>query len=386
MVDFKRSFAKAHEKGISEAASAHLDAVRGFAALTVLISHARHLLLLDWGELKHRNFLIKLVYGSTEFGHQAVIIFFVLSGFLIGPGVLRSIHARRWSSARYFVHRFLRLEIVLAPALLLCLFWDVTGTHLFGLAGIYGGKTGIYPVGYDIQSRITAPVFFGNIAFVQTLLVPTFGSDSPLWSLANEFWYYLLFPCVALALIPRSRAITRILYGTVAILIAWFTREDILLYFLIWVFGAALFYLPKLNCSLRIRRAMLAVSAALFFLDVLSTKREWQNAVLSDFVLSGCFLFFLYCLLIQSTPVSTRYSKFSHGLASSSYTLYVVHVPFLVFISVWIGTRWVPTTLHLALAMAVLCGTWLYAYLVYRVFEAHTREVRVWTEKKLKLL
>jgi len=38
-----------------------------------------------------------------------------------------------------------------------------------------------------------------NVFFLQTITVPVYGSNSPLWSLANEFWYYLLFPLLLLA-------------------------------------------------------------------------------------------------------------------------------------------------------------------------------------------
>ena len=385
MVDFKQSFRKAHEKGISPAASAHLDAIRGLAALTVLLSHARHLLLKDWGHLRRHSLPLKLVYGTTEFGHQAVIIFFILSGFLIGPGVLRGIHSGRWSSARYFVHRFVRLEVVLLPALLLCAFWDLTGIHFFGLGWIYGGHADFYPVGYDIAKRINVPVFFGNLGFLQTLRVPILGSDSALWSLANEFWYYLLFPCIVLACFSSRKIAARLAYGAAGLSIAWFVRGDILLYFPIWVIGAAVYYLPKSNHSVATKRIFLAISAALFGLDFLSTKQYWSNLLISDLVLSCFFALFLYCLLNQTTAVGLRYAKLSHGLASSSYTLYVVHLPLLVFVVVWLGKRWVPTPLHLLFVLGIMCGTWLYAYGIYYLFEAHTPKIRQWTERKLKV-
>ncbi|MEO6828589.1 MAG: hypothetical protein ABI164_02180 [Acidobacteriaceae bacterium] len=85
MVDFRQSFKKAHEKGISQAASAHLDIIRGLAALVVLIAHARHLLLEDWGHLSHHSLPLRLVYGTTEFGHQAVIVFLSSADFLLAP-------------------------------------------------------------------------------------------------------------------------------------------------------------------------------------------------------------------------------------------------------------------------------------------------------------
>jgi peptidoglycan/LPS O-acetylase OafA/YrhL len=41
-----------------------------------------------------------------------------------------------------------------------------------------------------------------NAFFLQTIAGPTFGSNGPLWSLAYEWWYYVLFPLVLAALWP----------------------------------------------------------------------------------------------------------------------------------------------------------------------------------------
>ncbi len=384
MVDFRQSFKKAHEKGITPAVSAHLDAIRGLAAIAVLLMHARHLLLRDWADLHHHNLGLEFVYGITEFGHQAVIVFFILSGFFIGPGVLRDIHTGRWSFTAYFVKRFIRLEIVLLPALLLCLFWDLSGSHIFGLKSIYGGHADFYPVAYNIQACISAPIFFGNLAFLQMIKVPPLGSDSPLWSLANEFWYYLLFPCTALALLSRKKLAVRSTYGGAGVLIVWLVRKSILIYFPIWLIGVLSYYLPKTKHPKSIKRAFLIASSVLFCLDLLSTKQYWSNSIASDYVLSGCFALFLYSLLNRTTTIGERYSRLSHGLASSSYTLYVVHLPLLVFLEVWIGKRWVPTPLHLVLTLGIVYTDWLYARGIYRLFEARTPTVRQWTEKKLK--
>jgi peptidoglycan/LPS O-acetylase OafA/YrhL len=40
-------------------------------------------------------------------------------------------------------------------------------------------------------------VLLGNLVFLQAILVPTWGSNGPLWSLAFEFWFYIWFPTLA---------------------------------------------------------------------------------------------------------------------------------------------------------------------------------------------
>ena len=41
-----------------------------------------------------------------------------------------------------------------------------------------------------------------NAFFLQTIVGPTFGSNGPLWSLAYEWWYYVLFPLALGAVWP----------------------------------------------------------------------------------------------------------------------------------------------------------------------------------------
>src|SRR5580692_6870518 len=103
--------------------------VRGLAAIAVLVSHWRNFFLLDWQGLPHHTPLLAVLYFVTGFGHEAVIIFFVLSGYLIGGHVVQACRRNRWSWKRYALDRLTRLGIVLVPALLLCLVLDSIGIH-----------------------------------------------------------------------------------------------------------------------------------------------------------------------------------------------------------------------------------------------------------------
>ena len=76
------------------ASSDHLDLVRGVAALAVMLGHLRNLFFVDSYEIRgYPNLLIKIIYLATGFGHEAVMIFFVLSGFLVGG----SVFAAEWT-------------------------------------------------------------------------------------------------------------------------------------------------------------------------------------------------------------------------------------------------------------------------------------------------
>ena len=82
-------------------ASSHLDMVRGVSALAVMVGHIRGLFFLDYRDLASRSPVVTFLYAVTGLGHQAVMVFFVLSGFFIGGGVLASLN--NWSWKRYLV-------------------------------------------------------------------------------------------------------------------------------------------------------------------------------------------------------------------------------------------------------------------------------------------
>lgn len=99
-------------------ASVHLDALRGIAAIGVCLSHLRDVFFRDYPTLPHHSPLLALLYLATGLGHQWVIIFFVLSGYLVGGSVLRAHATDRWSWSGYLFNRLTRLYIVLFPALI----------------------------------------------------------------------------------------------------------------------------------------------------------------------------------------------------------------------------------------------------------------------------
>jgi len=174
--------------------------------------------------------LLAVPYVLTGAGHQAVIIFFVLSGFLIGSSVWRKTGQQRWDWRDYLLHRLTRLWLVLIPALVLCALWDAIGLHSHAAPLLYTGQV-LNHVTFDVQSTHNWGTFFGNLFFLQDTVTRTFGSDGPLWSLANEFWYYLLFPCAVIALRPGNGWLRRLTHAALFLAMALFFRVRFWCYF-----------------------------------------------------------------------------------------------------------------------------------------------------------
>ena len=149
-------------------------------------------------DLPDAGLATSLFYAWTGLGREAVMVFFVLSGFLVGGAVMRAGPAFDWRT--YAIARLSRLWVVLVPALLLTAALDtcVASSWPSILSGSHYAdwQSGPSPQGLYAKDWLTA---LGNLLFLQTLVVPVFGTNTPLWSLANESWYYLWFPLAASA-------------------------------------------------------------------------------------------------------------------------------------------------------------------------------------------
>src|SRR5215813_3058612 len=69
---------------------AYLDALRGIAALTVFLTHVRGSFFVKWSDLDaaSQGPLNYALFVLTRLGRESVIIFFVLSGYLVGGQAL----------------------------------------------------------------------------------------------------------------------------------------------------------------------------------------------------------------------------------------------------------------------------------------------------------
>jgi len=369
--------APSHLRSPHGAASVHLDALRGIAAVGVCFSHLRDFFFQDYPKLPHHNPLLAATYLATGLGHQWVVVFFVLSGYLVGGSVLRSMALDRWSWRSYLLNRLTRLYVVLIPALVLGGLLDVTGIHLFGSAGIYGGQTGTHELVFAVHSRLSIPILIGNYAFLQGIYVPTFGSNGPLWSLANEFWYYLAFPFLTLALWRRLSIPARLLNAVLMVAVVVFMRPPIVLMGIIWLMGVAIHYLPHLPAENVFVRRLMMIAAVLAGMGTLAWCKQTRNPA-ADYVLGIVITGLIYVVRSCSrTPMPKAYNWTSHALSRSSYTLYLVHVPMLVFIAAWMaGARWVPTPQTVLESSAIFIAVMVYAQLVWFFFEKRTDAIR----------
>lgn len=364
------------KSSLGEGKSAFIDLVRGLAAFAVAAGHLRQFIFVDFGEINRPSFLAKLFYFATSLGHQAVMVFFVLSGFLVGRHVYERFESGRWTWTDYAIKRLTRLWIVLLPALALTALWDNIGIH-FLHAPFYAGV-----FNWRFHSGPTTDFAFGwesllaNIFFLQTIASPAFGSNGPLWSLANEFWYYLIFPLGFLATRASEPPLKRVVFATVAFFLCVALPLHIVIYGLIWLMGffvALVDIKSAFRLSPMTRKIALAATFVLFVGALFYGRAHGEVNFSVDFACALIFCVILYLInqirLREGflTRTATVFSEFS-------YTLYLTHFPFIALIVAFLykGERMQPGLEASLVYVALLLLTIAYAYVIYLCFESRT--------------
>ncbi|MBN1840650.1 MAG: acyltransferase [Campylobacterales bacterium] len=169
------------------------DGLRGFAAINVIIAH---FIAAFYPTLLHRNYLMfdkptntSFVYDCIQFpiislvynGHFAVIIFFVLSGYVLGipafENNLESIKKRLWG-------RYLRLNIPVAFILLLSYLFLVSGLYYNVDASEFSGSIKWLSRFYREEISIFALL---KMMFYDSIINGNRYLYSPLWTIQIEF-------------------------------------------------------------------------------------------------------------------------------------------------------------------------------------------------------
>jgi peptidoglycan/LPS O-acetylase OafA/YrhL len=242
-----------------------------------------------------------------------------------------------------------------------------------------------------IEPRLNFETFFGNLLFLQNILVTPLGSNNPLWSLTNEGWYYILFPLFWLALKGRLTFLKRVAFALVGVGGLVLVGPRIAEYFTIWLLGTVVCLARPEHGGESRKRFYVKTAVGIFLVSgaLLGKLAQWRYPewrFLFDLALALAVAVLLYFLLEDNRPqLPSRYERFARTIAGFSFTLYAVHFPVLVFVrlSLTPDHSWHPAGYHLVYWLFVVFGVLALAYLIAGVTEAHTDSVRRFVVKRL---
>jgi len=300
-----------------------LNHMRWIAAVIVATHHFRSYIFIDYRAYESTNIFIKVFYFITAIGPQAVVAFFVISGFLVGGKLLefRTVELTEQRSWNFLIDRFSRISIVLWPAIVLAAV--IQAFVLLFLADMPIVNVENWSASWSTPPARDASIliWISQFLLLNEFVTKTAIINSPLWSLAYEWYYYmagLAVTLLALRVVKSTRMIWLVAYASVLTAIALLGNLTIIISGTSWVVGliARHVYNRKyLTCT---SGAFIAAATYPFALVCQSTFH------LPDLVTAVPL-----AALLANTCVSRvrTAERFGHAMANFSYSLYAVHVP-----------------------------------------------------------
>jgi len=332
--------------------SIYLDVLRYFAALMVYFFHAGHF----------ANYTLPF-FGT--YGGLGVVVFFVLSGFVIAY----SAAGKRRDIVDYFIARFARLWSVVLPAIVLTIALDTLGQWLSLPA--YAPMQP-YSIFKWIASSGISVLFLNQIWHLDIWV----GTNGPFWSLSYEFWYYAIF-----AALIYFRGWQRIVLAGVAVCIA---GPAIMIAFPVWFLGVGLYrVLCKWGATgskfgaiaFVVSLALLVAYTALggshlfsllpFDYALVNIKpwgiNFWPQSYLVGLLIALNIYGFAHIQHVFRNP-SDRFVNVVRTTAETSFGLYLFHYPLMYFCKTLLiiaGITEGPTYVVAMYVVPLLAATWL---------------------------
>jgi peptidoglycan/LPS O-acetylase OafA/YrhL len=307
--------------------SIYLDLVR-FGACAVVVSH-------------HAWPILFSAYPIPWPGHDAVVVFFVLSGLVIAHATSRP----NLTMSDYALQRAARILSVVVPALALSAVASVC------VGGVGLGEPGPPSSGWlDGMLRIAANLFCVAQIWGFDVGPPL---NAPFWSINFEIWYYALFGAW-MFLTGLRRAIT---LATITLIVG----PKILLMLPIWLLGAGLYYhRPHLSDRAAVVAMLMTSALALGFIQfdvsvLIRTKMiaVWPT-VMAELHSANQFVgdWLLALIVGANFAAAASMGRFGASLvtwarpiraaAGCTFSAYLYHIPLLALAYLSLGLRsWV---------------------------------------------
>ncbi|WP_165903664.1 acyltransferase family protein [Hymenobacter gummosus] len=222
----------------------NLEALRGFAALIVVWAHS-----IENHNLLDPGYTPRGIWSFVPPSHLAVLLFFVLSGYVIGLSTKQRLEGA--SIGVYLKKRLLRIYPIYFVSLLLTM---------------------------AVAQPYPLTTVLGNFSLLQVLLTDIIRENDPSWSLHYELLYYLLFIPISYCRIPAlPAALVCVLLGTLNLyLVPQHPLPTSYAYgFAFWLMGLALSQyakqLPRKEAPFRVLLGLMLVLLTMNYFNVFDT-------------------------------------------------------------------------------------------------------------------
>ena len=321
--------------------SVFLDVCRLIAALIVVYGHG-----MDFFFPNH-NKDPRLLYNMAHF---AVVIFFVLSGYVIGY----TTKSNNRGPFKYALARFSRLTSVVIPALIFTFIVEISLSYLSPHFIT------------EFQRGVSTPRYFISASFLNEIWY--FSSapplNRPLWSVSFEFFFYFIFGVYFFT----KKFKLKVIFTCIACLIA---GPKILILFPVWIAGY-MAYNYSSTC-VNIKNFYLFFISTLFIyasylyvgpipFKIGSKPFYFANQFVTDWITGFLFAFSLWVFPEKCFfEIPDLWVKVIRKIADFTFPIYVLHYPTILFckgalvVGLSVKAQFY-VSMSLALAVSILLG------------------------------
>lgn len=293
-----------------------LHIIRGLAALIVMVYHAKFILwaggslwVKNIGFKSFADYLLFAIDMLSSCGEQCVLVFFLLSGFVIYHSFQ---HSDR-SLKHFFIIRGLRIYVPYLVSLiiaLLVLYYAVELNKGIAVSGVREYNTRLL----SAYNEIGAPNIIKTIFFIKGNEYA--GFNFVYWSLFHEAIFYIVFPIYFYVGIRW-----RVMFLFAHLVAYIFTQNNIFYFQLFFLCGMFLYdyYSKSRELILRNARWYLPLIVLLYCAVNLLAKLPWPH-------FANIAALLLAVLAFDYLLTGKRYGRFLKALADMSFSLYLNHL------------------------------------------------------------
>ena len=352
IVDLAERDRSATKRSLSIDQVTYLNIIRALGAELVLVFH---------GLL----YFSKTTNTYIDIGALGVILFFLISGFLITRSVLTNIKRAEYSLSDYMIERFSRIYTAFVPALVLIAITDYFLIHhpSFPSAENYTVRNA---VGNLFMLQDFPLLLILHHIGVSSWSIDAFSTGGTFWTLPIEWWIYVTFGLLFFSIKNRSWTIVRLI---ILPLVSLYPLYHFIARYGgsltgVWMMGmasSALYYWAEgaqIDRSQERRRMLITAVILTFLMIPMGLARlAYANLNVYDMaftVVLAVMLFApLFVLNLHPIRVPNMVRLLAHHLASYSYSLYLIHTTLMIAV-LTLHPEWISGPVNLILLLIVI--------------------------------
>ena len=309
------------------------ESIRGIASFLVMLAHAYSIFI--WPHIG--DSFVSQSLGQAA--HQSVMIFFIISGFLISRSIKTNIkkNSGNFDLIKYVVSRCARIypPLFFALAIATVFFLIIENFELPGYA-----SNSPYDIGQITPSRETFQISISDIKNALLMNNGMLAANGPLWSLCIEWRIYMVAGFMAAFLFSNSMPF-KIVYAVVTYYLfikLLSVNAHSLFYLSVWLIGGAFgIFQSQIDILLSKSRSKFLCFLIVLLIILSAIQPSLLIAGGSVFGVKENLFQFILCIfwstfLLQQKAKELAPAKVvSMWFGKISYSIYILHFPALLF-------------------------------------------------------